>query len=198
MVRLAWVISHSSSPSPVIRVMAESQASLRTVSADTVPPHSSCPAGAPSIPASGSTAAGMTSWGGAPRHPSRVLAAALAATQRFFRSRQLFQLPGCLQVLGRRTGGQLAMRAQPRHHAQRPVSPVAARLLEAASRLAVDRRDPVDDLATLDDRRAELAPRLLRQPARQIPDRRLDPLEGRLAGTAHGASMRRRYDSCLS
>ena len=135
---------------------------------------------------------------GGPGHRNRVLVADLAASQRFFRSRQLFQLPGCLQVLGRRTGGQLAMRAQPRHHAQRPVSPVAARLLEAASRLAVDRLDPVDDLATPDDRGAELAPRLLRQPAPQIPDRGLDPLEGRLAGTAHGASMRHGYDSCLS
>ena len=41
MVRLEWVISRSNSPSPMIRVIAASQASRRTVSAGTVPPHSS-------------------------------------------------------------------------------------------------------------------------------------------------------------
>ena len=101
-------------------------------------------------------------------------------------------------MLGRRTGGQLAMRAQPRHHAQRPVSPVAARLLEAAGRLAPNRLEFVDGLADLDDYRSQLAVPLLRHPAGKIADRRLDPFEGRLAGTAHGASMRHGYDSCLS
>src|SRR2546426_5549319 len=74
---------------------------------------------------------------GSPGHRDRVLIADLAAGQRFFRSRQLLELPGGLYVLGRGAGGQLAMRAQPGHHAQRTVGTVAAGFLKAASGVAV-------------------------------------------------------------
>ena len=135
---------------------------------------------------------------GGPGHGHRVLVADLAASKRLFSSGQLLELPGGLHVVGGGAGGELAVGAQPGRHAQRAVGPVAPGLLEAAGGLTVDGLHPVDDLAPLDDRRTQLTARLPRQPARQFPDRRLDSLEGRFAGTARGASMRQGYDSCLS
>src|SRR5207302_1103267 len=65
-VRLAWLRSCSSSARPVMRISAESHAKRCTVSAGTVPPPSSSPAGAPGIPASVSTVARMISCGRGP------------------------------------------------------------------------------------------------------------------------------------
>src|SRR5438270_10844844 len=73
MLRLAWLISASNAPRPVMRLIAESQASRWTVAAGTVPPHSSSPAGAPGVPASVSRVARMISCGRGPAPSARRL-----------------------------------------------------------------------------------------------------------------------------
>src|SRR2546430_1769614 len=134
MERLARVISKSSSPFATMRLIAESQAKRCTVSAGTVDPPSSSPAGAPGMPASVSTVALMMSCGRGPA-PSPFFPEGLclhSSSRGFFGLRQLLYLTGDANTLGRRTGGEPAPPAQPGDNANRPVGRVIPRLVKAA------------------------------------------------------------------
>ena len=136
-----------------------------------------------------------------PGHDGDVLIRKVATGKRLLRLRQVLQLAGDADPLGRGATREFAPGAEPRHQVNRPVGRVLAGLIEAPQALGEDRLQAVLGLPCVDEPLAKRG--ALRRPhggrvvinrCHQSGPAGLYPIACR----GHARIMRDGFDSCLS
>jgi hypothetical protein len=133
-------------------------------------------------------------------HDRDMLVAQFAIGKGLLRLRQVFQLPGDAHPFRRRPTRELAVRAQPRHQVERPVSRILPRLTEAPKALSEDAFQAVLRLSRLNQSLAQRSAIGIAHGGRVVANRGHQSGSGPFQpiGCRHDAIVNHGCDSCLS